>query len=486
VMWNTAGPQTVSVNYVVGTGCTAPLPSVFNVTVKPRPSITNAANSTMCSAGMTSITPVANQLFTTFSWTATGSSGNVSGYNAGAGTTIADNLINTGFNNETVDYTVTPSLNGCDGTTAHYLVTVYPVADVYFNPNGQSFCSGGNTNINLLSHTALTTFTYTASGSSGFVSGFGPGSISPINQVLTNSGPYFETVDYHVFPTANACPGSDAHVIVNLNPTPAVSFDMACNYLVTTTDAKPFTLRGGLPIGGTYTGPGVNAGTFFPGLSGPGIFTINYAYSNTWGCNANTSQTISVVGGVPFPCNNTLTDIRDNKQYPTVKIGTQCWMAQNLDFGTQVPSVSMQRDNCVVEKYCYADNLANCSSDGGLYQWDELMRYENIAAAQGICPPGWHVPTENDWSTLFNFYTSNGFAGSPLKAGGFSGFNALLTGTRFNNTSWNFANFAVMIWSSTAHGTNKAWAHGMNTYNPSVSSYPSSRTHAFNIRCLKD
>jgi len=96
------------------------------------------------------------------------------------------------------------------------------------------------------------------------------------------------------------------------------------------------------------------------------------------------------------------------------------------------------------------------------------------------------VPTEGDWNTLFNFYISNGFAGSPLKYTGFSGFNAFLSGTRFNNVQWDFSNFAVMIWSSTSHGPKKAWAHGMNIYNPSVSFYPSHRNNAFVVRCIKD
>ncbi len=84
---------------------------------------------------------------------------------------------------------------------------------------------------------------------------------------------------------------------------------------------------------------------------------------------------------------------------------------------------------------------ANCTSSGGLYQWDELMKYDNTEASQGYCPPGWHIPTENEWNTLFNFYISNGFAGSPLKYTGFSGFNASLYGVRFKNVSRNFNNF---------------------------------------------
>jgi uncharacterized protein (TIGR02145 family) len=261
---------------------------------------------------------------------------------------------------------------------------------------------------------------------------------------------------------------------------------MACNDIITTTDAKPFTLRGGIPLGGTFTGPGVNAGIFYPSLAGPGNKTVTYAYVNTWGCGAISSQTISVIGAVPFPCDNILTDIRDNKQYTTVKLGTQCWMAQNLDIGSQVPSTAMQRDNCVIEKYCYNDLAGNCTTKGGLYQWDEMMRFEDAPALQGICPPGWHIPSENDWATLFNFYISNGFAASPLKYDGYSGFNAFLDGVRFHNSNWNFTNFATFFWSSTSHGPVKAWAHAMNTFDPSVSYYPGNRSNAFSLRCLKD
>ena len=86
----------------------------------------------------------------------------------------------------------------------------------------------------------------------------------------------------------------------------------------------------------------------------------------------------------------------------------------------------MQRDNCIPEKYCYGDNSANCTTKRRLYQWDEMMKFDNASGAQGFCPPGWHVPTESQWGTLFNYYISNGFAGSPLKYTGYSGFNAYL------------------------------------------------------------
>jgi uncharacterized protein (TIGR02145 family) len=230
----------------------------------------------------------------------------------------------------------------------------------------------------------------------------------------------------------------------------------------------------------------VTAGFFDPSSAGAGPHTITYTYNNYWGCAGSATAAISVVMIAPFNCGNPLTDIRDNQVYQTVRIGAQCWLSQNLNYGNMIGSNKMQLDNCLFEKYCYGDNAAGCLSSGGMYQWDELMQYTGVEGSQGFCPPEWHVPTENDWNVLFSFYYNNGYAGSPLKATGYSGFDAFLQGARFNNVQFNFNGFAVMFWSSTPHGPIKAWAHGMNYYNPSVSYYPSHRNNALFTRCIKD
>jgi uncharacterized protein (TIGR02145 family) len=434
---------------------------------------------------MTAIVPTSSVAGSSYTWTATGSSPQVTGFSAGSGLTIQQVLTNSGFNIETVTYAVTPIANGCSGDPVNFTVTVYPVADAYFTPDGQTLCTGQTTNMTLASHVAGSSFTWTATGSSGQVSGYSPGSGILIQQLLNNSGYNVESVTYTASPTANGCAGTPHAAVVTVNPYPAVSFP-TCFDAVTTTDAQPVKLKGGQPLNGTYSGPGVSAGSFYPGITGTGTFTITYSYTNTYGCSQAAGQTISVIAPIPVTCGNNFTDIRDNKSYPTVQLGTQCWMAANLDFGNTIASALVQRDNCLPEKYCFGDNPANCIASGGLYQWDELMRYDNNSGAQGFCPPGWHIPTEAQWNTLFNFYISNGFAGSPLKYTGYSGFNALLDGVRFNQVSWNFSNFATMLWSSTSRSATKAWAHGMNSYNPSVSFYPSSRVNAFGVRCLKD
>jgi uncharacterized protein (TIGR02145 family) len=114
------------------------------------------------------------------------------------------------------------------------------------------------------------------------------------------------------------------------------------------------------------------------------------------------------------------------------------------------------------------------------------MQYDVTPGIQGLCPPGWHIPTEADWNTLFTNYINNAFAGSPLKYSGFSGFNALLAGTRHINKTWDLQGFATFFWSSTSHGNTKAWSHGMNDTDPSVSAYPAYKSNGFSVRCLKD
>jgi uncharacterized protein (TIGR02145 family) len=282
-------------------------------------------------------------------------------------------------------------------------------------------------------------------------------------------------------------PASSTEIIMSGTLAPIVTFT-ACFDTITTVNAKPIKLKGGIPLGGTYSGPGVNSltGVFTPSLAGVGTRTIIYTYTNAVMCSASKSIHIVVQAAPGFTCGNNITDIRDNKVYPTVQIGSQCWIAANLNFGTIIASTQDQRDNCISEKYCYNDNPVNCTNQGGLYQWDELMLYDDTPGDQGFCPPAWHIPTENDWNTLFANYVNNGFAGSPLKYSGYSGFNALLSGARHIDKSWDFQGFAAFFWSSTLENTTKAWSHGMNDIDPSVSIYPASRANAFSIRCIHD
>ncbi len=113
---------------------------------------------------------------------------------------------------------------------------------------------------------------------------------------------------------------------------------------------------------------------------------------------------------------------RDGHYYRVTKIGTQIWMAENLNVGTELSHDAESKNNGIIEKYCYADLPGNCQIYGGLYQWNEMMQYNApdnglIGTNQGICPTGWHIPTENEWVTLYD-YLGGGVAGGKLKETG--------------------------------------------------------------------
>ncbi|MBE0646231.1 MAG: hypothetical protein IH596_00435 [Bacteroidales bacterium] len=495
-----SGTTIETVTYTVSPtawGCPPGIPGSVVLTVNPEPIITNTDTTfAICSSTNTGIVPQSSVANSSYTWVATGSSANVGGFSDGSGLVIVQQLVNTGFVNETVTYTIRPIANSCSGETRDFVVTVFPVADTYYDPNGEAICTGETCNINILSHVTGSTYTWTAAGSSGAVSGYSGGSGDLIQQTLLNSGYTLPYVTYQVTPAANGCVGTTSQVIVTVNPWPSVDYS-TCTDIITTTGGQSIVLKGGIPLGGTYTGTGVNAGVFYPGIAGEGVYNIIYTYTNDMGCTRADSNTITVMAPLPFNCGENLTDIRDGKVYPTVVLGSQCWMASNLNYGNVIASSQVQRDNCLFEKYCLSDNPVNCTSYGGMYQWDEMMDYAADNGAQGFCPPGWHIPTEAEWNTLFNVFISNGFAGNALKYTGYSGFNGQMEGIRFHNSTWRFLTTnpilrSTMIWSSTARGSDKAWAHGMNEvvvdndYTPSVSFYPSSRINAFSVRCIRD
>jgi uncharacterized protein (TIGR02145 family) len=279
------------------------------------------------------------------------------------------------------------------------------------------------------------------------------------------------------------------------SPVPLVTFSL-CSDTITTVNAQPFRLRGGLPLGGTYTGPGVNSttGIFSPPLAGSGMKTITYSYTNIAACLVSATARIYILPVPNFNCGSLLTDIRDNKTYPTVQLGSHCWMQTNLDFGSEISDLIPQTDNCVAEKYVHTSKFPGQNglpqSGSIFYQWDELMRYQTTPGSQGLCPPGWHVPAPAEWNDLIAFYNGPGQAAGPMKdtlpAGGF---NSYQQGFLYGNNTWAFVTdpyAGSMYWTSVISGTERAIAKGLNEYNPSVSSYTSLRSNAFGVRCVKD
>ena len=267
-------------------------------------------------------------------------------------------------------------------------------------------------------------------------------------------------------------------------------------------DSKPFALKGGVPpgSGGQYYIDGNLApgGILTPSALSPATHLITYSFTDFNTC-LSTSASVPITvssGSAAGTCPTNFTDPRDNHSYSAFRIGSYCWMLNNLTYGTQMTSdAQAQSDNCIPEKYCLSSD-ANCFAYGGLYQWDELMHYKIAASGsvQGLCPPEWHVPSQAEWQDLINsvaaMTSGEGIAGSYLKDPLTPfGFHALLDGIFYMNNAWKFSSgslTATMSWTSATSGNLRAIARGLNNYTYSVSFYPSSRANAFPVRCVKD
>jgi len=185
-------------------------------------------------------------------------------------------------------------------------------------------------------------------------------------------------------------------------------------------------------------------------------------------------------------CPASFTDVRNNKKYTGVVIGDQCWMGENLNYGTKLNPANEQTDNQQIEKYCYNNLESNCDTYGGLYQWDELMNYLTIEGTQGICPAGWHIPTEAEWNQLVSYLGGNLAAGKELKTGGSSNFDALMAGTRLETGGFSSLGNYAYFWSSTERDTTHAFQTHIATNFDAIFFTFDSKKLAKSVRCIKD
>jgi len=98
-----------------------------------------------------------------------------------------------------------------------------------------------------------------------------------------------------------------------------------------------------------------------------------------------------------FVCGNPVSDLAGNS-YNTVQIGSQCWFSENLRYDNGCSNVNWENNTDV--GWCGFHNQDNANVYGLLYQWSAGMNNSTDTAAQGLCPPGWRIPTNVDWSIL--------------------------------------------------------------------------------------
>ncbi|MBM4375101.1 MAG: hypothetical protein FJ095_08455 [Deltaproteobacteria bacterium] len=204
------------------------------------------------------------------------------------------------------------------------------------------------------------------------------------------------------------------------------------------------------------------------------------------------------------PCGAPLVDARDGRSYPTVLVGTQCWMAANLDHGVQISASSVGStalDDSVTQKLCYANAAANCTMHGGLYEWSEAMQFApsdplSRGRTRGACPEGWHIPTDLEVQLLEHALgmtpsdvVGTGYRGTlegkKLKEGGSTGFDMKLSGRRVAQTN-TFSGLDATggFWTATA-ATSASWTRQFNTMDK-LGRFSTTAVDAYAIRCVRD
>jgi len=216
-----------------------------------------------------------------------------------------------------------------------------------------------------------------------------------------------------------------------------------------------------------------------------------------------------------FTC-GTSTVTYDGVTYNTVQIGNQCWFKENLrttkyNDGTSITNItnaSTWKSTTTGAYCCYDNSSSNCSTYGALYNWYAVNTGK-------LCPSGWHVPSDAEWTTLTNYLSANSTywcgsnssyiakslasttswnsstttcaVGKNLSANNSTGFSALPGGTR-GYSDGSFGNLGIRgyWWSSKELEGSFAW--GSNLYYDGARVYSASynKRLGFSVRCLRD
>jgi len=200
----------------------------------------------------------------------------------------------------------------------------------------------------------------------------------------------------------------------------------------------------------------------------------------------------------------------DDNNYPVIKIGTQVWMAENLKTtkysdGTTIPLVTNPSDwlSLSTDAYCWYNNdeTAYKSPYGGLYNWYAISTNNN--GGKNVCPAGWHVPTDAEWTTLTTYLGGENLAGGKMKATGTiedgtglwtspnfatneSGFTALSGGSRWATGTFNEMTTTGFWWSSTEYSMFYSWFRSMMNVSNAANRNNLNKNEGISVRCLKD
>ncbi len=220
--------------------------------------------------------------------------------------------------------------------------------------------------------------------------------------------------------------------------------------------------------------------------------------SGTGACSeVRANITVRANWAVSNPCGGITQVSWQGYNYSVVGIGTQCWLAENLrathngclsntwNESAPLNACATHGPNEGGSQGSYMDGL---SSGMVLYQWGAAMNGSTTEGAQGLCPTGWHIPTDAEWTILTNFVGAN--PGTQLKSASPSwngtntvGFSALPAGYRVTSGSLGFVGALGSWWSSSPSGTN-AWFRSLLSGSSGVGRNTSSQAFGYSVRCV--
>jgi uncharacterized protein (TIGR02145 family) len=286
--------------------------------------------------------------------------------------------------------------------------------------------------------------------------------------------------------------------------------------------------------GGTHSGQVVSStgvtgltATLPSGTFANGNGTLTYAITGTAATSGTASFKLSIGGktctltrtvsiaqtsGINFTFigapvgsfQNNVSDI-DGNTYKTVQVGTQVWMAENLKTSkysdsTTIPNITenTQWSQLTTGAWCYYNNdAANNAKYDKLYNWYAVSPTTN--GSKNICPTGWHVPTDAEWTVLTDYLGSESVAGGKLKEVGTTSwyspntdatntslFTGLPGGYRGLDGVYSYIGYYGIWWSSQEYTTANAWIRNLNYYNGSAYRGSDNKRNGFSVRCLRD
>jgi len=214
---------------------------------------------------------------------------------------------------------------------------------------------------------------------------------------------------------------------------------------------------------------------------------------NSYGESSESSQ----VSETPL----TVGDV-DNNVYNTVTIGTQIWFKENLKvtryrngdtIGTTAATKDISGETSPKYQWAYNGDEGNVATYGRLYTWYAATD------SRAVCPTGWHVPTNAEWTTLEDYLGGSSVAGGKMKEAGTthwdspntsadnsSGFTALPGGSRFSDGSFSYMGYYGYWWSATEGSASGAWTYGLYYSIGYVNHDSIDKYRGFSIRCVRD